>query len=74
MDIIEKKISNFIQSQFPAHYRDNGPVLVAFVTEYYKWLESQNQTLYHTRRILEYKDIDTTVDQFIIYFKTIFHL
>lgn len=69
MDIIEKKISNFIQSQFPAHYRDNGPMLVAFVTEYYKWLESQDQTLYHTRRILDYKDIDTTVDRFIIYFK-----
>ena len=69
METIEKKISNLIQSQFPAHYRENGPVFVAFVTEYYKWLESQDQTIYHTRRILDYKDIDETVDDFIIYFK-----
>jgi hypothetical protein len=72
METIEKKISNLIENQFPAYYRENGPVLVAFITEYYKWLESNGQTLYHTRRILDYKDIDETVEQFIIYFKNKF--
>lgn len=38
--IIHSKISNLIQQQFPAYYRENGPVFVLFVTEYYKWLES----------------------------------
>lgn len=72
METIEKKISNLIEKQFPAYYRENGPVLVSFIVEYYKWLESNGQTLYHTRRILDYKDIDETVDQFIIYFKNKF--
>ena len=53
METIEKKISNLIEKQFPAYYRENGPVLVSFIVEYYKWLESNNQTLYHTRRILD---------------------
>lgn len=69
MDTIEKKISSLIEKQFPAYYRENGPVLVAFIVEYYKWMESTNNTLYHTRRILDYKDIDETVDRFILYFK-----
>lgn len=69
MDNIEKKISNLVERQFPAHYRENGPVLVAFIVEYYKWLETEGQTLYHTRRLLDYKDIDATADQFILYFK-----
>jgi hypothetical protein len=72
METIEKKISNLIEKQFPAYYRENGPVLVAFIVEYYKWLESSGQTLYHTRRILDYKDIDETVEQFILYFKNKF--
>ena len=69
MDTIEKKISNLVERQFPAHYRENGPVLVAFIVEYYKWLESEGQTLFHTRRLLDYKDIDATADEFILYFK-----
>lgn len=69
MENIEKTISNFIESQFPAYYRENGPVLIAFVTEYYKWLESEGQAVYHSRRLLDYKDIDNTVNQFLIYFK-----
>ena len=32
-------------------------------------MESENQALYHARRISEYKDIDSTVDQFLVYFK-----
>lgn len=40
MDIIEKKISGLIESQFPAFYREEGPVFIQFVTEYYKWMET----------------------------------
>lgn len=69
MDTVESKISNLIETQFPAEYRQNGPVFVAFVTEYYKWLEQQNNILYHTRNLYAYNDIDTTVEQFLVYFK-----
>ena len=43
--IIERTISNLIAQQFPAIYRDEGPVFVAFVTEYYKWLEEEGNAL-----------------------------
>jgi hypothetical protein len=41
MDVLEKTLSNLIENQFPAYYREAGPVLVAFVKEYYKWLETE---------------------------------
>ena len=42
MEQIGNTISNFIKSQFPAHYREYGPILVSFCTEYYRWLESKS--------------------------------
>lgn len=39
-DVIQKDISTFIRSQFPSFYEEEGPVFIAFVETYYKWLES----------------------------------
>lgn len=69
MIVTEKTISNLIQSHFPFYYTEDNPLLIEFVKKYYEWMESQNQTLYHARRLTEYKDIDSTVDQFLVYFK-----
>lgn len=44
-ELIEKTISQFVENQFPSYYREEGPVFVQFVTEYYKWLESTSPTL-----------------------------
>jgi len=66
---IQPFISPLIESQFPAFYREEGPVFVQFVKTYYEWLEQSNNVLYHTRRLLEYRDIDQTVEDFIVYFK-----
>jgi hypothetical protein len=69
MIITEKTISNLIQSQFPYFYQEGGPILVEFVKKYYEWLESSGGAIYHARRIPEYKDVDSTVDQFLVFFK-----
>jgi hypothetical protein len=66
---LEKNISNLLESQFPELYREEGERFIAFVQAYYEWMESQNQVLYHSRRLTEYRDIDKTVDDFIIDFK-----
>ena len=67
---IEKNISLFIKQQFPAIYREDGPELVQLVEDYYKWSETQtNQHIYHQRRYFETKDIDTTLESMIIFFK-----
>lgn len=69
MKELEKFISPFIADQFPSIYKEEGPLFIAFVKAYFEWLESQNQVLYDSRRLLEYRDIDKTVDVFIDEFK-----
>ena len=66
---IEKFITPFIESQFPLFYQEEGPYFIEFVKSYYSWLESQGEILNHSRSLLEYKDLDTTLDNFVIYFK-----
>lgn len=66
----EKFISPYIASQFPAHYRENYPQFVEFVKMYYAWLEQGDQAVGHARRLQEYRDIDETPEDYIVYFKT----
>ncbi len=67
--VIEKTISALIPQQFPDFYREEGATFVEFVKTYYKWLESANNSLFHSRRIFDYKDIDNTTDDFLVFFK-----
>jgi len=70
---IEKFISYQIERQFPALYRENGREMVEFVKAYYDFLERQpNQSTYNSRRLFEYRDIDNTLDQLVVFFKNTF--
>ena len=69
MKDIEKKVSTFIENQFPAFYKEEGPKFIKFVSAYYEWLEEDGNALGEARRIPEYKDIDNTLEEFIIHFK-----
>jgi len=42
---IEEYISPLIEGQFPAFYRDEGQMFIAFVKAYYEWAESNLQLL-----------------------------
>jgi len=66
---IEKYISPLVKDMFPAFYRDEGALFITFVEAYYEWLESSGQTLYQARNLTNYRNIDKTIDEFIIYFK-----
>ena len=67
--VIEENISALIESHFPLYFREQGPTLVAFVKMYYEWMESEGQVLYHSRRLPQYRDIDTTTEAFLVHFK-----
>lgn len=69
MKNITPHISPLIASQFPSFYQEEGPQFIALVKSYYEWLEQSNNVLYHSRKLLEYHDIDETVEDFIVYFK-----
>jgi len=67
---IEKTISNFVESQFPQFYLTEGPNFVLFVKAYYEWMESEGQAIYEARNLLDYRDIDNTLDAFLQHFQT----
>lgn len=70
MKLLHDNISPLIESQFPAFYNEEGDMFITFVREYYKWLEASGNPLYHSRHILEYRDIDDTLDEFLPNFQT----
>lgn len=68
-----KTTSFFIEDQFPAIYKENGKELIELVTSYYKFLEQHEmQSTYNIRRIYEYRDIDTTLESMLVFFKNKF--
>jgi len=69
MSQIQTTISNLIASQFPSVYQTEGTNLIAFIEAYYEWMEQQGNALNRSRNLLSYSDIDTTLEEFIIYFK-----
>lgn len=63
------QISSLVATQFPSFYNEEGPMFIAFVEAYFEWMQSENNPLYLARNILNYRDIDTTVDSFLVFFK-----
>ena len=69
----EKKTSFFIEKQFPAIYREEGRELIELVKAYYRFLEeNEAQSVYNIRRIYDYRNIDSTLDRMLIFFKNKF--
>ena len=69
MKNIENNISSLIESQFPGFYHEDGDNFVAFVKAYYEWLDQGGS---ESRKLLEYRDVDYTVDSFLDHFKNEF--
>jgi hypothetical protein len=68
--MLEAKISNFIEQQFPNIYREEGQFFVEFLKQYYVWLETDSTSpVYQARRYVSDHDIDSTVDSFLVHFK-----
>ena len=68
-DNISKLLSPIIQSQFPSFYEEEGPMFIEFVRAYYQWLEQSNNVLDTSKSLLDLRDVDKTIDDFIIHFK-----
>jgi hypothetical protein len=64
------KISALVQDQFPEFVTEEGPKLIAFTKAYYEWMEQSGNLADASKNILSYQDIDTTLDQYLQYFKT----
>jgi hypothetical protein len=65
-DLFIKTISQYVENQFPALYREEGEMLVEFVKAYYEYLENERML---NREMFTIKDIDTTFEEFLVWFK-----
>ncbi len=61
------KTSDIITIQIPEVFQDEGPNLVAFMQAYYEWLDASEYG--NDVELLELRDVDETVDDFLQYFK-----
>lgn len=64
-----QNISYLIQNHLPAFYKSEGPTFVAFLQAYYEWMESENQVVGKSRKLLDYFDVDNSVNEFVDNFK-----
>jgi hypothetical protein len=64
-----KEIAPLVRQQFPAFYQEEGDNFIQFVKAYYEWMD-QEGSIYKSRRLLEYSDIDQTTNDYINYFLT----
>ena len=62
---IEKNISVLVQNHMPAFYKEEGKDFLAFIKAYFEYLEDTNNVLYKSRRLLQNRDIDETLDEFV---------
>jgi hypothetical protein len=64
------KTSLLIKSQLPSFIRDddNYQNFVAFLEAYYEWMEKEKGVLFETNKLLEYSDIDITIEEYVDYF------
>ena len=67
-----KLTSTKIRELLPDFVDADYPVFVQFLRSYYEWMEQSSETLGVTNRLLSYRDIDTTLDDYVEHFRTTF--
>jgi len=65
----DNPLSVLVESRLPSYLADEGPNLVAFLKAYYEWLETTNQVNDRLGSLLDYNDIDKTLEEFITFFQ-----
>lgn len=70
MHNLSQTISEYIETQFPDVYREDGPNLVAFTKAYYEYMENTSTSpISLSRSMFQNRDIDETLNSFLVHFK-----
>jgi len=69
---VTDKISELVSNQFPDFYKEEGENFLAFMKAYYAWMETTGQLTDGVRNLESYRDISTTTDAYIDYFRNDF--
>jgi len=67
---VTDKISTLVKNQFPDFYKEDGENFLLFVQAYYEYLEQTGKLTDGIQNLQSYKDIDTTLDEYVEYFRT----
>lgn len=67
--MIKNKLSALVQNQFPDFYKEDGQNFLAFITAYYEYLEQNGKLTERIQNLEDYRDINTTIDEYIEYFQ-----
>jgi hypothetical protein len=59
---IQKIVPGFVESDYP--------IFVEFIRAYYEWLEQDSNVLGTTKRLLSYRDVESTLDAFTEHFRS----
>lgn len=65
---VDNKVSVLIEQQFPDFMYEEGLTFIQFVKAYYEWMEESGNALDASKSLLDYQDLDTTLDQYLEYF------
>lgn len=69
-DNCRRYIKEFIEAQFPVLYREQAEAMISFMEAYYEFEEeTRYQFLNESSCMQEKDDIDTTLDEFVVFFK-----
>ena len=69
-DEVVDGISVFVKKQVPDFVVDDHPKFVAFLEAYYEWLQQKKNPYGRTNFLMELSDVDTTLDEYMEYFKS----
>lgn len=67
-----KQVAPFVNKNLPAFVREEDPALVAFVEAYYEWMDQRGGFSEQLANLTDYRSIDSTVDDFVEYFRSEF--
>lgn len=67
---VDERFSTLVETILPSFVSEKYPLFVDFIKAYYEWSEEYGNPRAEAVRINTYKDIDTTVDEFVQYFKS----
>ena len=66
---VSNKISTLVQNQFPDFYKEDGENFLLFIEAYYEYLEQTGKLTDGIANLTSYRDIDTTTNDFIEYYR-----
>lgn len=66
MSLVRDQIHTDIRSQFPSFYNEYGDIFISFMDYYYEYVDNLENNF---RSAFEIRDVDTTFERFLTYFK-----